>query len=50
LVHRGDLYVEVVVGQIEVGGEPLDRFAFGVVLDGEAPRLVVPGDSVEVEE
>src|SRR5690606_7841175 len=50
LVHGRDLDEEIVVREIEVGSEPLDRFSIVVELDGERLGLVLPGDAVEVEE
>jgi hypothetical protein len=50
LAHRGDLYEEVVVGKVEVGSEILVGPPFAVPGDGERPRLILPGDSVEIEE
>jgi hypothetical protein len=50
LVHRRDLDEQVVVGQVEVGPEELDRLAIIVVVDGELSRLVLPLDAVEIEQ
>jgi hypothetical protein len=50
LVQGGDLDVEVVVGQVEVRAETLDRLVVLVPLEGELSRLVLPGDPVEVEQ
>jgi len=49
LVHRRDLDVQVVVGKIEVGGEPFDRLALGVKFDRKTLRLVIPWDTIEIE-
>jgi hypothetical protein len=49
LIHGGDLDEQIVVGEIEVGGEELDGLPF-LVGDGEAAWLVVPRNAVEVEE
>lgn len=49
LVHRCYLNEQVVVGEIEVGCEPLDRLTLGIELNRKTPRLVVPWDTVEVE-
>jgi hypothetical protein len=50
LVHRCDLDVEVVVGQIEVRREELGRGAVTVPGEGEGPRFVLPGNTIEIEE
>ena len=50
LVQRGDLDVEVVRGEVEVGRERLLRVAVTVGLEHERARLVLPLDGVEVEE
>src|SRR6478735_3455229 len=50
LVERGDLDVEVVRREVEVGREGLRRVAFTIALEHEGARLVVPLDRVEVEE
>jgi hypothetical protein len=50
LVHRRDLDVEVVVGQVEVRREILGRDALPVPGEGEGPRFVLPGNTVEIEE
>jgi hypothetical protein len=50
LTHRGDLDVDVVVRQIEVRPEVLLRFALVVPFEGERPWLVMPFDTVEVEQ
>ncbi len=50
LVHRGDLDEQVVVGKVEIGGEPLGRLTVRVEDDREATRLVFPGNTVEVQE
>ena len=50
LVERRDLDVEVVLGQVEVGREPLRGIAITVPLDIERGRFVRPLDLVEVEE
>ena len=49
LIHRCDLDEHLIVGQVEVRREPLGRLAVLIEIDREAPRLVVPGNSVEVE-
>jgi hypothetical protein len=49
LAHRGDLNEEVVVGKVEVGSEILVGPPFAVPGDRESPRLILPGDSVEIE-
>jgi hypothetical protein len=50
LVHRRDLDEQVLVGEEEIGSEVGRRLAVVVELDGEAPRLVLPTEAVEVEE
>jgi hypothetical protein len=50
LVHRRDLDEEILVGDVEVGGEVLDGLTSLVVFDRERGRLVLPIESVEVEE
>jgi hypothetical protein len=49
LAHSGDLDEEVVVGKEEVGSEILVGPPFAVPGDGESSRLILPGDSVEIE-
>src|SRR5207253_3378390 len=39
LLHHGDLDVEILVGEVEVGREPLEAAALGVLLEHEPPRL-----------
>src|SRR5207244_5357488 len=50
LVERGDLDVEVVRRQVEVGSERLRRLPVAVRLEDERARLVLPRDAVEVEQ
>lgn len=50
LIHRGDLDEEVLIGKVEVRGEPSSRLVSIVEFDGKRPRLVLPGDPVEVEQ
>ncbi len=50
LVQRGDLDIEVIARQIEVGPEGLYWTAEPIPLEDELSRLVLPGDAVEVEE
>src|SRR4029450_4419081 len=50
LVERRDLDVQVVLGQEEVRGEPLDHAALLAPLEVERPGLVVPVDLVEVQQ
>jgi hypothetical protein len=50
LVHRGDLDIKVIVGQVEVGCEELGGLAVAVPCDRKRAWLVVPGDRVEVEQ
>jgi hypothetical protein len=50
LTHRLDLDVDIVLWKIEVGLEELRRFAVVSPLDLEGAGLVLPVDSVEVEE
>jgi len=50
LVQGGDLDVEVIDGQVEVGAEALDRLVVLAPLQGKLSRLVLPGDPVEVEQ
>jgi hypothetical protein len=50
LVQRGDLDVEVVAGEVEVGTEGLDRASLLVPLKRELRGLVLPVDAVEVEQ
>ena len=49
LVHRRDLDVEVVVGQVEVRGEEFHRLAV-FKTDGKALGLILPGDAVEIQQ
>ena len=49
LVHRGDLDVQVVVGQIEVGSEVFGRFTVFVELNRKTLRFVVPRNPIEIE-
>jgi hypothetical protein len=50
LVQRGDLDVEVVRGQIEVGGERLRGSALAITFERERARLVLPRNRVEIEQ
>lgn len=50
LVHRRDLDEEVIVGKVEVGSEPLGWLTFRVELDWKTPGLVIPWDTIEVEQ
>lgn len=50
LIQRGDLDVEIVLGQVKVGGKPLNRAAFLVEFDVEGSRLVLPLDLVKVQQ
>src|SRR6185437_7429529 len=49
LLHGGDLDVEVLLGEIEVGRERLLHAPVGVLLEHEGPGLVFPGEVVVVE-
>jgi hypothetical protein len=49
LVHRRDLDEQVIVGKVEIGGEPLGWLAFRIKFDWKTPGLVVPWDTIEVE-
>ena len=49
LLHGGELDVEIVLGQIEVGGEHFGD-SISLPAQGEGGRLIEPGDAVEVEE
>jgi hypothetical protein len=49
LAHRGDLDEEVVVWQKEIRCEVLLRSPIPIPGDRERPRLVEPGDAVEVQ-
>lgn len=50
LGHRGDLDVHVLFREIEVRAEQLGRFTGFVPFNGEFPRLVLPVNTVKVEE
>jgi hypothetical protein len=50
LAHRGDLDVEIVIGEVEVGAKELRRGTVGSELDCKLARLVLPVDLVEIEE
>ena len=49
LLHRRQLEVEILVGQVEVGREGLDHAALVVLLEHERVRLVLPRHAVVVE-
>ena len=49
LAHGRDLDVEIILGQVEIGGEELGRRTVFVPCDRERFRLVVPWDAVEVQ-
>src|SRR6266481_6394697 len=50
LLHDGQLDVEILVGEVEVGRERLEHAALRVLLEDEGPRLVLPRDAVIVED
>jgi hypothetical protein len=50
LVHRGDLYVQILFGEVEVRPEELRGVAVVIPLDGEFGRLVLPEYVVEIQE
>ncbi|MGC2241635.1 MAG: hypothetical protein WA726_12450 [Acidimicrobiia bacterium] len=50
LAHRGDLDVEIVIREIEIGSEELRGAPVLVPGDGERGRLVIPGDTIEIQE
>src|SRR5262245_42581498 len=50
LVERRDLDVQVVLGKVEVGREPLHHVAVPVPLEIERRGLVLPVDLIEVQE
>ena len=49
LVHRRDLDEQVVVGQVEVGSEVLAGVPVIIKGDRKRPRLVLPGNTIEIE-
>jgi hypothetical protein len=49
LIQRGDLDIEIEVGEVEVRREAPDGVAMTVPLDVESGGLVLPRDLVEVE-
>src|SRR5579871_3500385 len=49
LLHHGDLDVEVLIREVEVGGERLRDATLLVLLEDEGPRLVFPRDAVVIE-
>src|SRR5687768_13410212 len=49
LLHRRQLDVQILVRQIEIGGEHLGD-AVALPRDGEGGRLVAPADAIEIEE
>lgn len=50
LVHRGDLDVDALISQIEVGGEVLRRIIVLVEVYWKRRRLILPIDTVEIEQ
>jgi hypothetical protein len=50
LIHRGDLYEQVVVGEIEIRGEKLGGLAIAIPGDRERAGLVIPFNAIEVQE
>src|SRR5690242_5560442 len=50
LFHDGQLDVEVLVREVEVGRERLEHAALRILLEDEGPRLVLPRDAVVVED
>ena len=50
LLHGGQLDVQVELRQVEVRREGLQHASRRVPRDGEAVRLVLPGDAVEIEQ
>lgn len=50
LAHRCYLDVDIVLGQVEVRPEVLDRLSIFVPVKGECVRFVFPVNAVEVEE
>src|SRR5687768_10567774 len=49
LLHRRDLYVEVLVREVEVRPGRLDDAPLPVRLEDERTRFVLPPDSIEIE-
>src|SRR5450830_745671 len=50
LLHDRDLQVEILLGKVEVGREGLADAALGVAFEYERGGLVLPGDSVVIED
>src|SRR6476469_2085675 len=50
LLHGGDLEVDILLGQVEVVSECLERVAVLVEVEGEGMRLVFPGNAVVGED
>lgn len=50
LAHRGDLYIDIVLGEVEVWPEVSGRIALVVPFESEGMWLVLPVDSVEVQQ
>ena len=50
LLHHGDLDVEILIREVEVGPERLDHRPVLGLLEDERPRLVLPGHAVVVEQ
>jgi len=50
LTHRGDLYVDVIFGKVEIGPEEPRWFALIVPLEGKGMWLVLPVDTVEIQQ
>ncbi|MEX2624907.1 MAG: hypothetical protein WD651_14410 [Acidimicrobiia bacterium] len=50
LAHRGDLDIETVLGQIEIGSEVVAGSTFTVPGNRKRPGLVLPREPVEVEQ
>jgi hypothetical protein len=50
LAHRGDLDVEVLFREKEVGSEILAGPALSIPGNGKSSRLVLPGNSIEIEQ
>lgn len=50
LAHRGDLYIDIVLGEVEVWPEVSGRIALVVPFESEGMWLVLPVDSIEIQQ
>jgi hypothetical protein len=50
LAHRGDLYVDIILWEVEIWPEVSGRIALVVPFESEGMWLVLPVDSVEVQQ